>query len=140
VSSRKLVITLLVATLVIAPLAATVYYVTRDEETHTLTGSFVLINPDLINKLGRYCTGQRGYGDLRQGTRVTLWDAHSNIIATGATSTGIQGESECTFNFSLDDVPEVEEYHLQFTDRPVSVFGRSQLEQSNWVVRVDVGD
>jgi hypothetical protein len=128
---------LLVVLLIILPVAGALYYVSdRDDDRQTLTGAFVLANPDHINKLGRYCTGQRGYGDLQRETPVTLWDAHGNVIATGILSTGVQGEADCRFNFRLENVPDVDEYHLQAAGRPVVIFSKQQLNEATWRVNV----
>lgn len=127
--------------LVVIVVAATgaVYYLTSDDD-HIVTGSLVLTDAAHIYELGRYCEGIGEYDVLRRDALVRIWDASGHVIASGALATGVQVDSTCVFSFRFDDVPDVDQYHVQFGDHPVFVIERSQFEQSGWTATINVDE
>ena len=145
-STKRTMIILTIAivmSLILAPLAVVAYYVwIDDEDEHQIQGAFVVTNPENFVRLGDYCAGEGPFAILESGTDVRVWDANGNVLATGSTNTGDQQDSTCSFQFTLDDVPNADEYHFQFGDHPVYVMTSDNLKQSDWnaVIIVDQAD
>lgn len=130
-SNQRLLTIVLVAAIILAPLAVIAFYVFDDDE-RTIQGAFLVSHPDNYVRLGDYCAGEGLFEILDRGTVVRVWDAFGNVLATSSTFTGDQLESTCSFRFTLENVASVDEYHFQFGDQPVYVIDRETLEQSDW--------
>lgn len=64
--------------------------------THALTGKMTLIA--LV--YGKTCSGDKGYGDLRGGAPVTIYDGAGAVVAVTQLGQGYAGDESGTF---LDD-------------------------------------
>ena len=139
-STQRIVTIVIVAALILAPLSVIAYYVWLDgDDNHQIQGAFVVTNPDNFIRLGDYCAGEGAFAVLERDADVRVWDANGNVLATTMALSGDQLDSTCSFQFTLDDVPNADEYHFQFGDHPVYVITSDNLEQSDWnaVIIVD---
>ncbi|MCU7825922.1 hypothetical protein KSNIM_30625 [Kitasatospora sp. DSM 101779] len=52
------------------------------------------------------CTGTGGYGDIGEGSAVTVYDATGQVIATGHLNTGARSGLTCRFPVWVSNVPD----------------------------------
>ncbi|WP_420031357.1 hypothetical protein ACN2WE_00040 [Streptomyces sp. cg28] len=84
-----------------------------EPRTFTLTGTFQLVDGESVASDGTGgCEGAFGYDDIAEGTSVTVYGADGDVIATGqlGQSQGSAG-TPCTFQISIDSVPEGENFY-----------------------------
>ena len=91
--------------------------------TFTLTGTFSLA--DEVVSDGDGCRGGSGYDDIAEGTSVTVYDASSDVAATGHLGASTVESGICLFEVSVDDVPRGEKFYQV----EVSHRGKVQLSQ-----------
>lgn len=104
--------------------------------TQSFTGSLLLANAfgdgsDMDN--GTFpCTGTGGFADISEGTVVTVYDATSAIVATGALgpSETMKGSGGCLFPFTIDEVPESDFYQVEVAKRGMVTFTQQQVAES----------
>lgn len=80
-------------------------------DSFTLRGSLILSDEDAFEADGM-CIASDGYGDISEGTEVTVYDAEGSIIATGSLSkeTFVEAEDSldtnaCQYTVRVPDVP-----------------------------------
>lgn len=94
----------------------------KAKPTPTSTGTFVSVGSLLLSSgpatgdgIGANpdgtCDGMNGYHDIDQGTQVNIYDSAGKIVATGNLETGEGDAYQCSFNFSISDVPRGSKFY-----------------------------
>jgi hypothetical protein len=115
--------------------------------THTITGTLIL--KDELNAFsGAPCTGQGGYGDIREGAQITVKDETNTLLAVGHLEPGITYEvrrtqftaySYCHFSFAITSVPDRPFYQVEASHRGAWSYQRDDLHSRAWRVDVSIG-
>jgi len=80
-------------------------------ETFTLGGTMTLTASQLGGS-DSTCFGVGGYGDIIEGSAVTVYGANGNVIATGVLGRGTRSSSNiCTFSVRVPNVPANETFY-----------------------------
>lgn len=78
-------------------------------ETFTLHGAMALTSPTPLDYDHKACTGSGGYGDIRQGAGVTVYDAAGKVLGAGALGAGRYASEDstapCVFPVKVAGVP-----------------------------------
>lgn len=122
-----------VALVVVAAIALT-------RASHTVEGSFTLIDSDGFDNFGGGCEGSGGYSDIGAGTDVTVRDEDGALLATTSLGMGEEDEPLCTFEFTLEDVPEAKFYAFEVADRGELSYSYEEMEDNDWTFGATLGD
>jgi hypothetical protein len=84
-------------------------------KTFTLRGSMTLTDPTALDFDHKACGGSDGYGDIRQGAGVTVYDAEGKVLGTGALGAGRYASEDstapCVFAVKVPGVPEGSKFY-----------------------------
>ncbi|MFE5368191.1 hypothetical protein [Streptomyces mirabilis] len=84
-------------------------------KTFTLRGAMTLTNPTPLDYDHKACGGSDGFGDIRQGAGVTVYDAEGKILGTGALGPGRYASEDstapCVFAVKVPGVPEGSKFY-----------------------------
>lgn len=113
--------------------------------TYNLQGSITVVGekPDFaIGKgqqggLGDDCFTGGGYSDIAEGMEVVVKNGKDETLAIGRLSGGKftkagSWDRSCTFNFSVQNIPETSFYVIQTGGRGEKQYSLSEMQQSNW--------
>ncbi|MDX2709225.1 hypothetical protein PV350_41255, partial [Streptomyces sp. PA03-6a] len=85
-----------------------------NRDTFTLTGTFTLYGGAESDGVGG-CQGEDGFGDVRAGAAVTVYDASGEVIAVGALTDPKASDPElivaCAFTVTVPEVPRGERFY-----------------------------
>lgn len=119
-------------------------------ERNTISGSLVLHSDNLTVQRSTTsargpaaCGGQRGYGDIGPGSRVTVRDGEGEVLASTALGAGTvvgPGYQTCRFEFSLADVPGADFYQITVGARDPMTYSADDLRSRGWRVDLTLGD
>ncbi len=59
------------------------------------------------------CQGLEDYGDIRAGSEVLLLDEAGAVLVTDSLSAGVANETDCVFEFTLENVPVAGSYQVR---------------------------
>lgn len=110
--------------------------------SHTLTGSFTLIDSDLGGSDDN-CYGTGGYDDITSSMPVTVRDGAGKILAVGSTKTGKAPKGmdfliQCEFDFQVDEVPRSDFYSVEVGRRGELNYSFQEMEEQNWTVSLSL--
>ena len=75
------------------------------------------------------CTGAGGYDDIGEKAAVTIRDDSGKTVAQGRLGPGAGQDLNCTFPFTVDDVPSGSKfYEVEVSHRGGVVFSRDDLD------------
>jgi hypothetical protein len=100
---------------------------------HTLTGTITVFDDSSFG-----CDLSFGYQDMREGARVLVTDTDDEVIASSTLDEG-NGGSFCEFPFTVEDIPDREEYWVEIGDRGEIHYDKSELEDLNWELDLSLG-
>ncbi len=112
-----------------------------------ISGNVTLIATDFLYLPQRApCKGTGGYNDVKEGVDVRLSDGRGSLIASTRLEPGevvglMGGLGGCWFNFTFEDVPDVDFYVFSFGSglRGEVTYSRSQMEDRFWILAIDIG-
>lgn len=105
----------------------------------TVTGMLHLYGT--VENDGTECWGVGGYGDLSEGTEVTIRDGAGDLIGTGSLDAGTTvGDGDCTFLWKIGSVPEVDFYEIEVSERGGITRTLEEMESEGWTVVGSIGD
>jgi hypothetical protein len=119
-----------------------------DTGGHTLTGELVLTQTERTSRPIRggevtSCSGTGGYDDVRDGLQVVVRDGEGTIIGRGELVTdraaSTASPNGCTFDFTVDSLPEVDFYNVEIGDRGELTYSFADLEEAGWRVESELG-
>lgn len=122
--------------------AGLAYFLLRDDsESNTITGTMSLFDIDSGWDEGDTCFGSGGYSDISSGAQVRVTDQEGKTLAvselgSGRSKTGF----DCTFSFTIDDVPKAEFYEVEVTHRGKLSYSHEEMEKRDWAVEVSLGN
>ncbi len=105
-------------------------------QTFTVYGELVLADsPGVLNLDDHYCTGMRGYDDIRAGTQVTVTDQASTVLAFAPLDQGTLIGSgltrQCKFTFTIAGVPAGKSaYGVSVSHRGTEHYTETQLRDT----------
>lgn len=79
------------------------------------------------------------YGDLRDGTAVSISDGAGQLLGTGQLVSGSLALNGVTFEFRITDVPERDFYTVKVANRGELPYSLSQLVDKGWQVDASIG-
>lgn len=156
-----------VGALLVVGLIAVAMFTLGVSEKHQLTGTMVLIAPYPGDATttgespsdpadGEGCSGSGSYIDIQEGMVVSVRNDDLHIIASGelrkGTVTDFWSTSdsagtprggdyvECTFDFSVSDIPASPWYAIELAHRGDVRFSSAQLQESGWDITTQLGD
>lgn len=119
-------------------------------ERNAISGSLVLHSDGLAVQRSAAsargaasCGGQRGYGDIAPGARVTVRDGDGEVLATAALGSGTvvgPGYQTCRFEFAVADVPGADFYQIGIGARDPMTYSAAELKARGWQVNMTLGD
>lgn len=80
-----------------------------------------------------------GYADIADGSKVVLRDGVGQVLSTGRLTGGTFGVEGVEFTFTLTDVPSVDFYELEVSNRGNLTYSLEEMESSSWTVSTSVG-
>jgi hypothetical protein len=99
------------------------------------------------------CFGTRGYSDLYDGSLISLLNGQGQEVARGQLSAGTLTGSDvvnqlktkpwtmnCKMSFRIDDVPGHSSYSIKLGQRGENLYSFQDLETSDWVIALEIGD
>jgi hypothetical protein len=103
----------------------------------TITGEFALFD----SELGSDCQGSGGYSDIGPGASVTVRNEKGETIGTSNLGSGehISGFG-CTYDFTVDGVPNAKFYRIEVSHRGEVEYSRAEIEAADWNVNLSLGD
>jgi hypothetical protein len=101
---------------------------------HTLNGTITVFDDSAFG-----CDLSLGYSDMQEGARVIVTDSDDEVVASSTLEEG-EGELWCEFPFTVDDVPDRDEYWVEVGDRGEIHYDKSELEDMNWELDLSLGD
>lgn len=101
---------------------------------HTITGSITVYDDYSMG-----CDLSWGYDDVHEGALVTVTDSDDTVIAKSSLESGY-GSYTCEFPFTIQDVPNRDQYWVEVSDRGQVAFSRQEMESNNWNVSLTLGD
>lgn len=110
---------------------------------HAITGTVTLHDKALVGFFavdGQKCWGIGGYDDLVPGGTVTVRDAEGVIVGTGTLGDGARNVYDCTFPFTVADVPASSFYTVAITHRDPITYKATDISAAGWQVAIGVGD
>jgi hypothetical protein len=135
-----------------ATIAAGVAATPEAQEMHNVTGVLLLVDQEnfaadtpLNPKVGESCTGYGGYDDIGYGASIRALDEEGDIIGSDAlpdlgevvrVRTQVLG---CEFHWSID-VEDADFYVFEIANRGAPSFSRADLEATDWMVSLTIGD
>jgi len=99
--------------------------------SHTVNGTFSLLDNDTASS---DCHGQGGFGDIDQGTTVTVKNESGTILGSGALSAG-KADSlgfTCTYKFAINGVGDAKFYAIEVSHRGSVSYSASKMDSLNW--------
>ena len=117
-----------------------VLYVAKSPE-YEIRGGFTLFDISSIGGGESNCYGTGGYDDISSGLNVTIRDGSGAILATGRLGRGTAdgAYSPCSFEFSVDGLPEVDFYSVEVGRRGELTYSFEELVDSFWYVFFSLG-
>jgi hypothetical protein len=127
---------------------------TTTQETHVITGTFVLQglpkdDPLDENDLGiddgnfyvnnGSCEGADGYDDVQSGLQVTVSNEAGTVIGTGSLDTSEVTDEGCRFNFRVDNVPVAKFYKIAVGRRGELSYSYEDMKANSWSVSLTLG-
>lgn len=117
------------------------------EETHTVTGQFLLGYADKMDLSAGGCSGTGGYDDIRDGTGVVVRDEIGTTVATGElVFAEFQGEQaqglafgRCLFRFTVLGIPRASFYSFEVSHRGALTYSYPELVAMDWAVSFELG-
>lgn len=97
----------------------------------TISGDLVLFSGNGISRAPGpgLCQGMNGFGDLSEGTEVTVTDNTSKIVAVGRLAGGVErGRFKCVFPIYVSNVPRSDFYGIEVAHRGVVHYSLSDVE------------
>jgi hypothetical protein len=80
-----------------------------------------------------------GYGDIRNGTEITVLDAQGTVLAAGQLTHGELSGVGAVFSFVISEVPKESLYQVRVADRGSVTYSFHQLEDSSWTISPALG-
>lgn len=126
-------------------------------EAHTLTGSVILSGHymglaqvvEVLSDETKECIGAGaaaigGFDDIVPGVPVTIRDGQGATIGMSRLGTGTYSNwdgttLDCTFAFSVSDLPASDFYSIEIGDRDPIPMSNSELESNGWSVAIPLG-
>ena len=119
-------------------------------KTHTVTGEMELLG-DSTSMTGEAegddCEGLGGYSDIAAGADVVIRDGGGELIATSRLRSGkvIVADTTldlkaCSFEWTVEDVPEVDFYEIEVARRGGLTYSKSEMEEQDWKISSSLGD
>lgn len=114
---------------------------TPEPETFTISGTIQVTSSDLLGgKEGEPCTAEDGYDDIRAGVPILVSTDNDGTVAKGSLNAGVgtpatvngttYGGFYCTFAFSLDGLPDTDEFYtVKIANRGEQVYSRQELQR-----------
>ena len=116
---------------------------TTVEVRKTISGVYTIYgSSDVIEILDSGpCRGTGGYGDIDEGTEVTVTDEAGTVIGNGRLGEGRYLEDACAFRFTIPRVPMAKFYKIQISkeQRGELSYSYEELEAANWTVELELG-
>jgi hypothetical protein len=90
---------------------------------------------------GDECWGDEGYDDLEEGAQVRVRDGDGKLLATADLRDGVFDAviEDCTFRFTVLDVPDADFYSVEVSHRGEVSYSRKEIEGNDWTVALSVG-
>jgi hypothetical protein len=134
---------------VVAAVAGAIIFL-REDDKHTLTGEFVLVDvstdPSIAGS-GSRCAGTGGYSDVRTGLEVVVKNEDGKTIANGNLGVPDTLELEgrdyvfgCTFPIVVHDIPNAKFYEVSVGRRGTQSYSQEELEAAGWRIELSLGD
>ncbi|MFN2527031.1 MAG: hypothetical protein ABR505_12350 [Actinomycetota bacterium] len=124
--------------------------------THTLSGEFTIsgdfqsVSFDSLNgRLGEPCEGEGGYSDISAGVVVAVADRTGTILGsstleqgtvTDRSGGGFDASVVCTLTFTVPNLPDSDFYSVEVADRGSLGYTKADLEETDWMVFLNLGD
>ncbi len=110
----------------------------------TLQGTMTLSDGFTKSSFGlaatRFCEGEGGYDDMREGAQVTVRDGSDELIASGRLAEGEVVTGGCEFSFAVQDVPTAAFYTIEVSHRGGLAYSAAEMEAADWDVAFTLGD
>lgn len=112
---------------------------------HRITGTLELADTSAygngILAVGGSCWGTGGYSDITAGATVTLTDEAGTILASTSLGEGSGTASLCTFDFTLEGVPDTAKfYSVQVSRRGQVTNSHADMVADGWTFALTLGD
>lgn len=144
--SRKGIITVTVIAVAVVGIAAAAWALVgrATEDTHTIKGDMTLIDSDRFRRydVGDACSGSGGYGDIDEGTTVSVKDQKGTLIGSGRLGPGkIEGSvlKTCVFPFEVTGVKDAQFFQVEVSRRGGLSYSKSEMEKNGWTVHASLG-
>ena len=119
-------------------------------KTHNISDTVVLERAQQFSiegfadeEVGALCSGEAGFSDIRGGAMVRALDEAGNIVGSGSLNPGelvdIGFLLGCEFSWSIE-VKDAEFYVFEIANRGGPSFSRADLEATDWMVALTIGD
>lgn len=113
-----------------------------------MCGNYGMTAGQALNWLGKLIGGASercpegpggGYGDISDGTQVSVSDAAGTVLAVGHLADGTVTSSGVTFTFTVEGIPQADLYQVETSHRGALRYTFDDLESQNWTVGTTLG-
>jgi hypothetical protein len=116
----------------------------RDDESHTIRGTFSLTDidgwdaeGDVPHDEGDECWSEGGFDDIGVGSQIRVHDGDGTSMGTGTLYGGVVNEDyDCEFIFIIKDVGSADYYRVGSGRRGDVEYSKSEMEDNNWRVHL----
>jgi hypothetical protein len=105
---------------------------------HDVSGTFALTDTG-ENFSSTFCAGTGGYADIRSGTNVVLKDGDGKLLATGSLGNPTGSGSQCTFTYTLKNVPDSPFYTIEVGSRGDLSYSLEEMRGKAWSIDLTLG-